>query len=256
MSLVLAPALLATAFFVLGLLAFSVRCAIYGVPKDRETESRGASALVGYFLRHYFFWLVQPVIRWLLRSGIRADQLTMISAALGATSGVAIAFGRFALGGWLFLLSGILDALDGRIARLRNDSSKAGAAMDSILDRYTDSFVLIGLAWYYRDSWVLALALFAFLGSSLVPYIRARGEGLGIELKVGVMQRVERVLTLGACVALGPLLEPLFVPSDQLDQHWLAIGGLFILSVSSNATAITRFVALMRVLRRNPPTRK
>lgn len=254
MNLLLAPAILATSFFVLGLVAFSVRCALYGIPKDAETEKRGATVLVGYFLRHYFFWLLNPLIRGILRSGIRADALTIGSALLGAASGLAVALGRFALGGWLFLAAGILDALDGRVARARNDSGPAGAAMDSILDRYTDSFILMGLGWYYRDSWVLIPVLFSFLGSSLVPYIRARGEGLGLELKVGIMQRAERVLTLGVCVALSPVLEPLFLPEGQWGRHWLAISGLLILSLSSNATAVSRFVALMRALRRIPRT--
>jgi phosphatidylglycerophosphate synthase len=186
------PALLLTAVFVLGLPVFAVRCFFRGVPRDPETIERGATLLVGYFLRHYFFWLVRPVFKLVLDSGVPAVALTGLSVLLGAGSGIAVSTGRFALGGWLFLVAGMLDALDGRVARARGEATTAGAAIDSILDRYTDSFLLCGLAWYYRDGAVLLAVLGALVGSALVPYVRARGESLGVPIRVGVMQRAER----------------------------------------------------------------
>ena len=173
------------AYFLGGLLLFCVRCAIKGVPRDAETLTRGKSVLVGFFLRHYFFWVIQPLWQLLLRSGLPANALSMLSGLLGVSSGVAVAAGRFALGGWLFLAAGILDVMDGRVARTRKEANPAGAALDSVLDRYVDSAMLMGLAWYYRDTWVLLPALVAFLGSSLVPYVRAKGEGLGVSVRDG-----------------------------------------------------------------------
>lgn len=251
----LAPGLILTAFFVLGLPIFAVRCLHYGVPRDLETERRGASVLVGFFLRHYFFWLVRPLFRALLQSGLPATALTGASTVLGAASGIAVASGRFSLGGWSFLLAGILDALDGRLARARGDATPAGAVIDSVLDRYTDAFLLIGLAWYYRTTWVLVPVLGALLGSSLVPYVRARGEALGVSLHVGVMQRLERVLVLGGSLALSPLLDALLSVEPPQDLHRLAVFGIVVTAVSSNLTAISRFRAVVRVLSR-PPARE
>lgn len=244
----LAPGIAVAAIFVLGLVPFSIRSFIHGVPRDAETITRGKSLLVGFFFRHYFFWLITPLWRLVLRSGLPANAITALSALLGLASGVAVAAGRFALGGWLFLFSGMLDVLDGRVARARQQASPAGAAIDSVLDRYTDAAILIGLAWYYRTTWVLLPVLLAFLGSSLVPYVRARGEGLGVSVRGGMMQRLERVLYLGTAVAFAPILEAAFFPRDTRPMHWLAVAGVTFLAFSSNLTALTRFTTLVRAL--------
>jgi phosphatidylglycerophosphate synthase/putative flippase GtrA len=244
----LAPAIIAVAYFVGGFLAFLVRCAIFGVPRDQETLNRGSTVLVGFFLRHYFFWVIRPLWWAVLRSGLPANAITSASALLGMASGVAVAAGRFALGGWLFLFSGILDVMDGRVARARKESTPAGAAIDSILDRYTDSAMLMGLAWYYRDRWVLVPILFSLLGTSVVPYVRARGEGLGVSVKGGTMQRLERVLYLGGAVTLSPIYEAIVYPNDTRPMHWLAVVGLCFLAVTSNITGASRFFTLVRIL--------
>ena len=244
----LAPALVAAAYFLGGLVVFSIRSLFKGVPQDKETLSRGATVLVGFYLRHYFFWISRPLMKVLLKSGIPANALTALAALLSAASGVAVGAGRFSLGGWLFLSAGVLDAMDGRIARARQTASPAGAALDSVLDRYADSAILIGLGWYYRDSWVLLPVLAAFMGTSLVPYVRARGEGLGVPVRGGAMQRLERVLILGGGVALAPILEAIAFPNDEHPMHWLAVAALVVVAVGSNLTAMTRLRELIRAL--------
>lgn len=252
----LAPAMLASAYFIGGLLVFSIRCLFKGVPQDEETLKRGSTVLVGMFLRHYFFWIIQPLWAVVYRSGLPANALSMLSGLLGVSSGVAVAAGRFALGGWLFLAAGILDVMDGRIARLRKEANPAGAALDSVLDRYVDSAMLMGLAWYYRDTWVLLPVLMALLGTSLVPYVRARGEGLGINIRGGAMQRLERVLFLGAGVALSPIFEAIWFPEQKHPIHWLAVIGMVFVAVMSNVTALSRFRALVNALAPPPATPK
>ncbi|MCL2012190.1 MAG: CDP-alcohol phosphatidyltransferase family protein [Cystobacterineae bacterium] len=244
----LAPAVLAAAYFIIGLVVFSIRCLFVGILKDSETEKRGASVLVGMFLRHYFFWVIYPLSWLVLRSGLPANAITTLSALIGMGSGVAVAAGRFALGGWLFLFAGILDTLDGRLARMRKTASLEGAVLDSILDRYVDGAFLVGLAWYYRDTWVLFPVLAALLGTSLVPYVRAKGEGLGVELRGGVMQRLERVLFLGGGVALAPVLEAIYNPDLARPPHMLAIAGIIFVAIFSNITAITRLRDLLLAL--------
>lgn len=244
----LGPALVATAFFLLGLPVFALRSWRRGMPRDAETEKRGKSLLVGFFLRHYYFWLTAPVWNLLLRSGIPAHAVTALSGLLGVASGVAVAAGRFALGGWLFLIAGMLDAADGRIARARGTAGPVGSALDSVLDRYTDAAILVGLGWYYRDDWVLVLVLLALVGTSLVPYVRAKGESLGVPLRGGVMQRLERVLFLGATTALSPIVEVILAPEDPNPRHWLAVVGIGIVAILANLTAAQRLVDLLRAL--------
>lgn len=245
----LAPALLVTGWFVVGLAIFAIRSAIWGMPRDPETVRKGGSALVGEYLRHYFFWLVRPAWQAVERSGIPPTALTTLSVLLAFASGASAASGRFALAGWLFIFSGILDTFDGRLARLRQSATPWGAAIDSTLDRWADASVLAGLAWYYRDTWVLAPVLLSMIGTSVVPYVRARGEGLGVEVKDGMMQRVERIMYLGGAVALSPVLEAILFPADHHPVHWLAAVALCALAVTSNYTGVVRLRAVVGALR-------
>ena len=244
----LAPALVLMTYYVVALAVYAVRVAVRGPYRDPEVEGRGSSVLAGMWLRLYFAWVMQPLWRVLVRSGIPATAVTTLSALLGIASCVAAGSGRFALAGWLYIASGMCDFLDGRLARATNSTTLAGAALDSILDRYSDSAVLVGLGWYYRDSWVLLVVLFALVGSSLVPYIRARGEGVGVSIKVGVMQRAERIVYLGISVALSPIVEVFLAPNDPHPPHRMAIAALVLLAVSTQLTALQRLIYLLAAL--------
>jgi len=243
----LAPGLVAAAYFIGALAVFSVVTLVRGLPRDAEVGPRGRTVIIGYYLRHYFFWTVKPLWAVVLRSGIPATGITMLSALLGGASGFAAASGHFALAGWVFLLSGILDTLDGRVARVRGEVTKEGSAIDSVLDRYTDSAVLIGLAWYYRESWVLLPVLLALFGGSMVPYVRAKGESLGVPVRGGQLQRAERVLILGGALAVSPAVEA--AVGHVRPTHGLVVAALVFLAVGSNVTAVARLIELIRALR-------
>jgi phosphatidylglycerophosphate synthase len=241
----LLPAIAVALYFVIGFIAFGVRSLWKGVARDHEIESRGESMLINFYFRNYFVWVVQPIWRLVLWSGLTANAVTGIAAGLGAASGLAAATGRFALAGWLFLFSGVLDVFDGRIARARGQVGPKGAVVDSILDRYADASLLIGLCWYFRGSWVLLPALAAMLGTSLVPYVRAKAETLGVSMTDGLMQRAERILYLGSALALTPILEAVLAPGNAHPFPHLAAAGVIFLAVTTNLTALRRFIRLM-----------
>jgi phosphatidylglycerophosphate synthase len=245
----LLPAIIASAYFIGGLVAFIFRTLIWGLPEKYRGDARGRTILVGSYLRLYFFWIINPLWRLVLASGVSANQLTALAGVLGLGAAIAVGFGRFALGGWLFLISGVLDALDGRLARAHNESSAAGAALDSILDRYIDSLMLVGLGFYYRDGYAVLPVTLALMGTLLVPYVRAKGESLGVPITTGLMQRTERMLYLGGSVALSPIFEALVFPTDKRPEHWLGLVSIGLLAVTTNATAISRFVYLMRAMK-------
>jgi phosphatidylglycerophosphate synthase len=240
----LIPVLIPGALFVLGIPVYIVRCVWKGVPRDREMDARGGSALVGLHVRHYFVWFVTPIWRLLIAAGVRADTVTLLAASLGGAGGIAVAVGKFGVGGALMLASGMLDALDGRLARFRGQASRAGAALDSVLDRYVDFALLAGLGWFYRGSWVLLFVLLAILGAFLVPYVRAKGEALRLPIAGGLMARPERVIVLGGTIFATPLVD-LLHPSFALPVHPLAVLGIVFVAIASNVTAITRFRALV-----------
>ncbi|HJY21534.1 MAG TPA: CDP-alcohol phosphatidyltransferase family protein, partial [Hanamia sp.] len=102
--------------------------------------------------------------------------------------------------GALILFSGLFDMLDGQVARIGNMSSKYGALFDSVLDRYSEMIMFLGICYYLIAYHYFLSSLFAFIaliGSMMVSYTRARSEGLGIENKGGVMQRPERIVLIG-----------------------------------------------------------
>jgi len=143
--------------------------------------------------------ITDPVIEGVSRSGIDPDTLTLAGLALNIGAAYIIATGHFLPGGLLVLVAGLCDLLDGALARFINKTSKFGALFDSLADRISEAALFFGLlVWYLlRGSAMgVVLAFAALIGSFLVSYVRARAEGLGLECKVGLFTRAERVIVL------------------------------------------------------------
>jgi phosphatidylglycerophosphate synthase len=238
----LAPALVVSAYFVVMLFAYEIRSRIWGRPLDAEVTNRSASKVLGRYLRHYFMWLIRPYENALIALGISPNAITFASLLTAGASAWALATGRFALGGWLYLFTGILDIFDGRVARRTNRVSAGGAFFDSVMDRYSEIIVFGGLAYFYRDSWAFWLALAASLGSVMVSYTRARAEGLGInDVNIGTMQRPERLFTLGVVTCTAPIVEVL-VGHGPLPPFAPVVVALGLLGLSANVTAVRRIL--------------
>ncbi len=238
----LLPALLLGAYAIGALLIYLVR----GVRHhDHEIANRGSTALIGMGPRHFFAWAMRPLWTGLVRLRFPPDAITILSVLLSMGAGLALAAGQISLGGWLYLFSGACDFVDGRLARESGQASPAGAAMDSVLDRYAESAVLVGLGWLFRDSWVLVLVLLALVGSNMVPYVRARGEGLGVDVKMGTMQRPERMVILGMAAVWSPLGDVLL---GRGMHHHLLVGALGVLAVTTQVTALQRLGHVVQAL--------
>jgi phosphatidylglycerophosphate synthase/putative flippase GtrA len=251
----IAPALFLIAYVLIAGAAYTIRRLTRGPFHDEEMDDRGQGGLTTRGLRHFFAWTMRPWWTLLARVRFPPNVITSVSFAFALGAGVGVAAGRFALGGWLFVFAGALDFLDGRVARSTGRTSPSGAALDSILDRYVESALILGLAWYYRQSWVLVPCLLALTGSLLVPYVRARGESLGVRMAdVGFMQRPERVLLLGIGTALSPIVEVILSPVDPRPPHRLAIAALVVLAVASHATALQRLHGLVKKLGGGTPS--
>lgn len=140
--------------------------------------------------------------------------------------------------GILIIICGIFDILDGKVAIRTNQKSLFGAIFDSTLDRYSEFFIYLGLAIYFRNHWGIWVAIFAFLGSTMVSYTRARAEGLGLICKIGIMQRAERMVFL----SLGTIVGSLFKIFDPV-----MIGVLGMIALFSNITAFQRTFYVRKV---------
>lgn len=240
------PAAAIVVYFLVALAVFAVRSRT-GKIVDADVERRHASRILGRWIRHFFMWMIGPYERAIIRLGISPNALTFTSLVVAAASGAAIATGHFALGGWLYILTGVFDLLDGRVARATGKVSPSGAFFDSVMDRYAEMFVFAGYTYFYRDSWVLFAVLGATLGSILVSYARARGEALGVDVNVGMMQRPERLVYMGASTIIAPFVEVAF-GHGALPMYPPVVAVLLLLAISTNLTALRRITHTMDAL--------
>jgi CDP-diacylglycerol--glycerol-3-phosphate 3-phosphatidyltransferase len=241
------------AFLGVGVASMAVY-ALLGRRPDPDASRRGSKFLmgVGDFLVHWFMWFISPLERLSLRLGLSADVFNFAGLAFGLLAGIFIGGGNLGLGAWMLTLTSVCDILDGRIARATASASDYGGFLDSTLDRFVESFAFIGFAVYLRHLPLgPAAATAALAGSLLVSYARARGEGLGVHHKGGLMQRAERLVLL----ALASLLDPLLVSRAGWPPGRLVLGMVAFIGVASIATALYRTVAIARALEREEPRR-
>lgn len=169
---------------------------------------------------------------------IGPNALSFMALISGLGAGVLFFLKHPFWAGIMIVICGLFDILDGKVAVNTNQKSLFGAIVDSALDRYSEFFIYLGLAAYFRNHWALWLTFWAILGSSMVSYTRARAEGLGIECKIGIMQRAERMLLL----FLGAMIGSLF---NIFDPAMITV--LAIIAVFSNITAIQRTFYVKKV---------
>ena len=176
--------------------------------------------------------IINPFSRLLTRLGIQPNLLSMIGFFAASAAGALVATGYVFEGGWLYLISGPFDALDGNLARTAGLESRFGAFLDSFLDRYSEAAVLFGiLTWgaFHSQPILVLLTFLTLVGSFMVSYSRARAEGLEISCKVGLFTRLERFIIL--TIAL-------------LSQQLLI--GMAILAFLTNFTALQRMFHVYR----------
>ncbi len=216
----------------------------HGRTDPHESAERGGFAL-GPFLRSWFYWFVYPIERPSLAMGLSPTVFNVGGVLCGVAAGACFATGRLNLGGWLVLLGGIADVLDGRVARGRGLASDTGAFLDSTLDRFAEVGAFVGLAVLFRDSGTqVAVVVIALGGSLLVSYARARGESLGVVAKVGVMQRAERLLLVG----FGGVFDPAVTAWRGWPEGMLLFWLLALVAVGTIGTAIYRTVWIAKRL--------
>jgi phosphatidylglycerophosphate synthase len=214
-------------------------------------------------LQQGIYLVINPFVKGLIRIGLTPNAVTTIGLLLNI--GVAVIFifgaertnrGDLSFVGWggaLVLFAGLFDMLDGQVARLGNMSSKFGALYDSVLDRYSELILFLGICYYLVSHHYFLSSLFAFIalmGSMMVSYTRARAEGLGIECKGGLMQRPERVITIGVCAIICGITGH-FIGGDYkvyvpgISFHLFETMSIFtipitIMAVMTNVTAVNR----------------
>jgi CDP-diacylglycerol---glycerol-3-phosphate 3-phosphatidyltransferase len=139
----------------------------------------------------------EPVAAILGRMHVSPNAVTVAGFLGTIVAAVLIALGQPFIAGWVVLFAGFLDMLDGMVARMTNRVTAFGGVLDSTLDRLSEASLLIGVLWVYAQAGMAMASLLtalALVGSLMVSYLRARAEGIGLDCKVGILTRSERVI--------------------------------------------------------------
>ena len=211
------------------------------------------------YLQQLVYRIINPVVHGLIKAGVTPNFITTTGLVLNIAAAVLFVYAGFAGGsaasawaGWaggIVLFAGLFDMMDGRVARVGNMSSTFGALYDSVLDRYSELFTLFGILYFLLLRgylWGSIVAGAAIVGSLMVSYVRARAEGLGLECKVGLMQRPERVVL----TAVGAICCGVFRNCTAFDSVYFLTAPLVLIAVLANWTAFVRIDHCRKLLKK------
>jgi CDP-diacylglycerol--glycerol-3-phosphate 3-phosphatidyltransferase len=190
-------------------------------------------------LRGVVYRILDPLTNWMVRSRMHPNALTTIGFFVTCFAALMFHQHHVRTAGLFVLLGGMFDIFDGRVARLSGLGSKFGAFYDSTLDRISETVVFLGLLSLYNDYrlelgdvGMIYLIMLAMAGSQMISYTRARAEAMGIDCRVGLMPRAERIVLLGTSALF-------------FGESWDGLvlkGVILVLAVLTNLTAFQRIV--------------
>ena len=186
-------------------------------------------------VRQWSRGIIDPVARFVGRTGLSPNSVTLIGFVLMVIVGFVLSQGYLQLAGVLLIVAAVFDAIDGALARLSDRVTRFGAFFDSTLDRYAEAAIFLGILIYFYGQGAgteVFLTYLAIVGSLMVSYTRARGEGLGVSIRGGLLSRLERMAILILLLLL--------------KQLTLAV---WILAVLTNLTALQRIWLTWQALR-------
>ncbi len=211
------------------------------------------------------YTLINPVIQLFIKVGVTPNMITFFGFVLNLAATIVFIFGAeygdrsnhnyVGIAGFIILFAGLMDMLDGRLARLGNMANKYGALYDSVVDRFSEMYMFLGICYYLVSHDYFLSSIFAFIamiGSIMVSYTRARSEGLGVDCSVGIMQRPERILIVGISAILCAITSNIIGYDFKIDVDLLPFPlfetisvftfPLFILAIGANMTAYRRLM--------------
>jgi len=190
-------------------------------------------------LSHYkesLHGVADPVARLLLRAHVRPNQLTVLGLGVSMVAAHAFFQGRLGVAAALLAVAGLFDFFDGSLARLAGSESAFGAFLDSVVDRYSDLVVLLGIVLFYErkdDPAGVFLTMATLVGTIMVSYTKARAQSIGLKCEIGLMARPERMIVL----IVGGVFH-LLTPA------------VIVLALLTNLTALHRIVHVWRATRK------
>lgn len=198
------------------------------------------------FFVEFYYWLTNPVVTLLVKLGVTPNAVTATSLVFSIGAGFALAHGLFFTTLFILLVGSTCDVLDGQVARRTGKSSRSGAFLDSFIDRLSEGALLTGAAWFGHGEWLTLVAFLTMVAGFSISYARARGESLGVDSKVGLMQRPARMVFL-LFLFLGTAIGAASGWTVALAQNVLT-GGLSVLALLSAYTVLQRVSHIMAQL--------
>src|SRR6266699_4615378 len=186
--------------------------------------------------------VIEPAISLLARNNVSPNKITTAGTLVTVAAGAVYASGHIMTAGWIMAVTAFFDVIDGEVARRTGRCTVFGAFYDSSLDRVADGALMAGLTVFYainpihHNFYMMVVCLLGIIGTFLVSYTRARAESLGIDAKVGVMQRPERIVLLSAPQALFGLFW----------NGWVLMSIIILLTVTAWITAVQRIAFVHR----------
>jgi CDP-diacylglycerol--glycerol-3-phosphate 3-phosphatidyltransferase len=179
------------------------------LPPPRKNESAAGGAM-----QRLLAWPYRAILAFLIWTGVRPWQLTLLSPVFIVLAGWQIVEGNWLVAGFLLIVGSLLDVFDGSVARHRGEEKRSGAFMDSVLDRVSDMILFSCLFWNLAAQGEMVqagLALLTLIVSLGVSQIRAEAEAVGISLSEGLFQRLERMLALMVGLLIPGMMFPALI---------------------------------------------
>ena len=214
------------------------------------------------WLQQLIYRIINPVVHGMIKVGITPNIITTTGLVLNIAAAVVFVYAAvtdwntaLTYAGWaggLVLFAGLFDMMDGRVARVGGMTSTFGALYDSVLDRYSELVTLFGILYFLLFQgylWGSVITGLSIIGSLMVSYVRARAEGLGLDCKVGLMQRPERVVL----TAVGAICAGAFQRVGLFDPMYILIAPQALIAVLANWTAFVRIGHCHKLLKQQQP---
>lgn len=209
------------------------------------------------------YTIINPMVKLLIKLGITPNIITTLGFVINILAAIVFIIGAefgvrgdLSYIGWgcgIILFAGLFDMLDGQVARLGGMASSFGALYDSVLDRYSELVMFLGICYYLvaHHYFISSLVTFlALIGSMMVSYVRARAEGMGLECKAGLMQRPERIIVISVSGIVCGIIsswtggnQKYFIPwleVDIVETISIFIYPIAVVAILANHTAIKR----------------
>lgn len=213
--------------------------------------------------------IIDPFVKLLIKIGVTPNVVTTIGLVINILAAIVFIIGAeygdrgdLSYIGWgcgLILFAGLFDMLDGQVARHGNMSSRFGALYDSVLDRYSELIMFLGICYYLTANHYFISSLIAFIaliGSLMVSYVRARAEGLRIECKSGLMQRPERIIVISVSGIICGIVSACSGGNHKLYIEWLNYDVVETISIFTYPVAFVALMANITAIKRLNDCRK